>query len=50
MEQQDWSLALPALFPYSIPVLFPAPSLFVPCYKLASFQEEKPENTDGIEI
>jgi hypothetical protein len=40
MKQQNWSLALPELFPYSIPVLFPAPSLFVPCYELAPSQKK----------
>jgi hypothetical protein len=35
MKQQNWSLVLLVLFPCSIPVLFPAPSLFVPCYDLA---------------
>jgi hypothetical protein len=40
MKQKNWSLALPVLFPYSIPVLFPAPSLFVPCYKLAPSEKK----------
>jgi hypothetical protein len=40
MKQQNWSLALPVLFPYSIPVLFPAPSLFAPCYKLAPSEKK----------
>jgi hypothetical protein len=37
------------LFPYSIPVLFPAPSLFVPCYELAP-SDRKPKNAAGIEV
>ena len=40
---------LPVLFPYSIPVLFPAPSLFVPCYELAP-SARKTVNADGIEV
>jgi hypothetical protein len=31
---------LPGVIPYSIPVLFPAPSLFVPCYELALFERK----------
>src|SRR6266481_4255719 len=40
MKQQNWSLALPELFPYLIPVLFLAPPLFVPCYELGPSQKK----------
>jgi hypothetical protein len=41
IKQQNWSLVLLVLFPCSIPVLFPAPSLFAPSYDLAP-SEGKP--------
>jgi hypothetical protein len=49
MKQQNWSLALPELFPYSIPVCpcsFPVRSLL----RIGSVPEEKPKNADGIDV
>jgi hypothetical protein len=45
-KQQKRSLMLLVLFPYSIPVLFPAPSLL----RISSVRQKNLKNADGVEV